>query len=332
MAKRRRLTPAQPEYLTGPALMEPKAWLHPPIAQVAGAASATAALAEVSGEMAAARAEGRLVLRLPLAAIDADYLVRDRLGTDEDALAHLITSLREFGQRSPIEVTQTGPDRFGLISGWRRVTALGRLAAEDARYGSVLALLRHPAQASDAYIAMVEENEVRLGLSYYERARIAAKSVEHGVFETEKQALQRLFAAASRARRSKIGSFLAIYRALEGSLRFPAALTERLGLGLARALATDPAMRDRLIAALQAPPAATAAEEQNRIAAVLAGQGRASAMKSGSDTAKTGGDAQEIRPGLFLATAAGPKPGLTLTGPALTPEFRQRLLIWVQQG
>ena len=50
---------------------------------------------------------------------------------------------------------------------------------------------------------MVEENEIRVGLSYYERARIVAKAVAQGVFETEKQALQRLFHTASRPKRSK---------------------------------------------------------------------------------------------------------------------------------
>ena len=75
MAKRRRLTPADPDSFTPPMVLETKAYLRPgitppPIAQVAGDASMTAALAEVSEVLATARAEGRLVQRLSLTAID----------------------------------------------------------------------------------------------------------------------------------------------------------------------------------------------------------------------------------------------------------------------
>ena len=86
---------------------------------------------------------------------------------------------------------------------------------------------------------MVEENEIRVGLSYYERARIAARAAELGVFPDTASALARLFASASRAKRSKIGSFLRLYTALDDRLRFPAAIPERLGLRLARALDAD---------------------------------------------------------------------------------------------
>ena len=231
MAKRRRLTPAQPTYLsavpaaTGHPTLRPGIGAPPPIAQVAGETSAVAALQEVSAALETARAEGRLLLRLPLEVIEADYLVRDRLAADEEDLGHLMASIAEHGQRSPIEVAELAAGRYGLISGWRRVTALSRLARDDAeRFGTVLAQLRHPDTAASAYVAMVEENEIRSGLSYYERARVTAKAVEAGAFPTEKAALQQLFSAASRARRSKIGSFLAIYRHMDGVLRFPAAL------------------------------------------------------------------------------------------------------------
>ena len=91
-------------------------------------------------------------------------------------------------------------------------------------------MVRRPDSAADAYVAMVEENEIRLGLSQYERARIAALATERGVFPSEKAALLALFASASRAKRSRIRAFLEIYHALDGALRFPAALPERLGL------------------------------------------------------------------------------------------------------
>jgi hypothetical protein len=83
---------------------------------------------------------------------------------------------------------------------------------------------------------MVEENEIRLGLSPYERARVAARAAARGVFASEEAAVRALFATASRPKRSRIRAFLEIYHALDGVLRFPAALPERLGLALVERL------------------------------------------------------------------------------------------------
>ena len=361
MAKRRRLTPAQysgtpPGGAPRPAPQPPRSGLAAaPIAQVAGEAAATAALQEVAGELASARAEGRLVLRLPLASVDTGYLLRDRIDIDEEALTQLTDSLRAHGQRAPIEVTDLGGGRYGLISGFRRIAALQRLQAEggsDGRFATVLALLRRPETSGDAYVAMVEENEVRLGLSYYERARIAARATDLGVFDSEKQALQRLFATASRSRRSKIGSFLGVYRALDGALRFPAAIPERLGLGLAQHLEASPGAAGRLAALLADPPAADAAEEQARLAAAIAppatapqappvpaaGPGRAAPPAPVPAPVRPGAapespPPEELRPGVFLSVGGGwTKPVLTLSGPAVGPEFRERLIHWLQNG
>lgn len=304
----------------------------PPIAQVAGNAAIQAALDEVTEAMARARSEGRLVLALPLAALDMDHLVRDRIGLDEAELHHLMDSIREHGQRTPIEVTDLGEERtvarYGLISGWRRVQALQRLAKEtgEARFASVLALLRRPTEASEAYVAMVEENEIRQGLSYYERARIVARSVDLGVFETEKKALQRLFSAASRARRSKIGSFLTLVRGLDEVLCFPAAIPERLGLALAKALEARPEEAIALTAALKADPAPDTAVELARLGAFVL-------EKSGSYNSRKGRSSREIRPGVFLGVTGGfTKPVLTLSGPAVDPAFRDRLEDWLRSG
>jgi ParB/RepB/Spo0J family partition protein len=305
-----------------------------PIARVAADASAQAALTEVTEAMARARNEGRLVLRLALDQIDTDHLVRDRLGADEEELGHLMASIREHGQRTPIEVTELADGRFGLISGWRRIKALSRLFSDtgEARFAEVQALLRRPDSAQDAYIAMVEENEVRLGLSYYERARIAARAVDLGVFETEKQALQRLFSAASRARRSKIGSFLSIYRLLDDVLRFPSAIPERLGLALAKALDDRPTEASGLAATLAKSPAPDAATEQAVLAAFASGKNGSNSAKIDSESAASAGR-QELRPGVFLeATGGWLRPVLTLSGPKVDPQFRADLERWLAES
>jgi hypothetical protein len=254
MAKRKRLSlpgemedgalPSDP-YGAGPLTRAPETKaMHPfgvapaPISREAADAAAMAALRELADEVSNARAEGRFVQALPLDQVDEGWLVRDRVSVDAEALTSLTESLRAHGQRTAIEVVDHGAGaapRYGLISGWRRLSALRALHTEtgDARFATVLAVLRRPETAGDAYVAMVEENEIRSGLSYYERARIAAKAVEAGVFASPKQALQQLYANASRARRSKIGSFLSLYSALGNALRFPEAIPERLGLALA---------------------------------------------------------------------------------------------------
>jgi ParB-like chromosome segregation protein Spo0J len=291
---------------------------RPPVARVAAESAAEAALREVSGELAALRAEGRMVLRLPLEAVEEGWLIRDRLGADPEDLAALTDSLRAHGQRTPIEVAELAPGRYGLISGWRRMVALRALAGEDARFASVLALVRAPETSAEAYVAMVEENEIRAGLSYWERARVVVRAVAGGVFASDRVALQRLFASASRARRSKIGSFMALVQALDGVLRFPAALPERLGLKLAAALAADPALPGRLAAVLAQADPQDASAEQAALARALAGPKAPPAPPVRA----------EIAPGLWAEQGRDGR--LVLGGAALDAARIARLRDWLK--
>ena len=292
MAKRKRLTPPQmtsqtPVLETAPEVKSaiPRYPLgvapgggRAPIADVAQDASATAALAELAQTLSDARGEGRLIQHLPLDAIEAEYLVRDRMETDADEMETLKESLRARGQQTAIEVLTLEDGRYGLISGWRRVTALRALAVDDPSIDTVLAIVRAPTEAAETYLAMVEENEIRVGLSYFERARIVARAVDAGVFNRDRVGLAKLFHAASRPKRSKIGSFVKVVRALGEDLRFPRQLTERNGLALAQALEAEAGVAERVREALQANPPADAAAEAKAIAAVVqtperAGQG-----------------------------------------------------------
>lgn len=377
MAKRKRLTPPQPDYLAsdylasepaapGLAVPEVKSAFPPlpsvspglapgtaaraPIAQVAGDAAANMALREVSAELVAARREGRLIQRLPLDAIAADHLVRDRMAFDEAEMDGLRESIRARGQQTPVEVVDLGPRhagaaRYGLISGLRRLRALRSLAAEPAaalggtdgeprKFDTILAILRRPAAAADAYLAMVEENEIRVGLTYYERARIVARATALGVYPTPQAALRALFPTASRAKRSKIGSFIALHDALDAHLRFAHAIAERLGLALAAALARDATFAPRLIAALAAAPPATEAQELALLSRVL----RPAPVAGMADTGVSVTDAGEhVAPGLWLALAQVSESGagglrLTLTGPGIDAAFPGRLIHWLKQG
>ncbi|KIC33925.1 ParB/RepB/Spo0J family partition protein [Leisingera sp. ANG-M7] len=263
MAKRKRLSPAQSDYLSAapagkPALGTPSSVGAAPIAQVASDASAQAALQELSGVLENARAKGLMVEELPLAAIDENYLVRDRIEQDEEELQSLMDSIRARGQQTPAEVVPLedtfGGRTHGLISGWRRLTALKRLYEEtsDPQFATLKALVIAPGSAEGAYVAMVEENEIRVNLSHYERARIAVRACKEGVFTRRKYALQALFGNATRAKRSKIGSFVTLVEALDAVLFYPTAISEKLGLALVREIEADEGFADRATAALQA--------------------------------------------------------------------------------
>jgi len=335
MAKRKRLTPANPTYLdTAPETksMSPlaPASLRAPIADVASEASATAALAQMSDELADARQSGRMTITLDLAQIKMDYLVRDRLAVDDDEMQALIASLRDRGQQTPVEVADLGGGTYGLISGWRRCQALTQLNLEDGGSRQVLALLRRPSEAPDAYLAMVEENEIRVGLSYFERARIAAKASDQGVYESDKAALLSLFRAASRAKRSKIRSFLPVVRQLDGVLRFPQALGERMGLQLGKRLEEDADFAPRLKAQLDKADVSDAQTELAVIATALSPSREGKPSKAKADKAiQTAYKETEIRPGVTLRDYGKGK-RVEIIGENLTPELRHRLLYWLK--
>lgn len=350
MAKRKRLGPALPDYLggdtpqaaTSAGLSVPKTGLssRAPIAQVAGAAATNAAFQEVAEELARARREGRMILNLPRDTILTDYLVRDRTSVDREALEELKQSLRQRGQQTPVEVVelpQEGEDttaRYGLISGWRRLMALAELEQEtgDPKYAQALALIRSPSDLSAAYVAMVEENEIRSDLSYYERARIVLRSLEAGVYEGEKQALQQLFSAASYSKRSKIKSFIPVVRALESTLRYPERISERMGLALSRALEATPEFGDELVSELKASPAPNIEAEQSLLTRALERAENRAKVENVSESLrrtelKSKPSQTEIG-GVKIKTAKG---RVTLSGERVDGTFTKLLEEWLRR-
>ncbi len=337
MAKRKRLSPAQTDYLSAaPPTLETKSnpLARAPIAQVAGEAASAAALEELAGAMQQARDEGRMIQAIDESRVESGYLVRDRMSADDEELERLMDSLRARGQQTPIEVVALEEGRFGLISGWRRLTALRRLLAEtgDEKFRTVQAILRRPDSAATAYVAMVEENEIRVGLSYYERARIAAKAVEKEVFTDEKQALLSLFSTASRAKRSKIRSFLTIYHAADDLLRFPFAIGERLGLALSKRLDSVPESRFALRQALQLGRAETAEDEIAILDSALSEPASKASLNKASEP-----QSEPVQPPVKgeekLAgglTAKWNGRSVTLSGEAVSEDFRARLLDWIR--
>ena len=287
-----------------------------PIALIAADAAGTAAAEELARTLETARESGHLVLDLGLDEIASDHLTRDRLPAEDEEMTGLRESLRAHGQRVPIEVTPLqGALPYGLISGWRRLAALRALHAEtgEACFATVQALVRRPESAEAAYVAMVEENEIRVGLSHYERARVAALATRRGIFPTEKAALLALFANASRAKRSRIRAFLEIFHALDGVLRFPAHLPERLGLKLVDRLRAG--ARDRIAEEVARADPQTPEAEAELLERLV---------RRPVPAARPAPSAEEILPGVSLVSRLG---GRTLTlklqGPGVTSELHE---------
>lgn len=348
MAKRKRLTPPRPDFFSASYSEDatiPSVQNAPgrvPIAQVAGDAALTAAFEKVQEELQAAQREGRMILSLPLDAIQENHLIRDRLVCAEEEMAGLKESLRSRGQQTPIEVMDLGRDKYGLISGWRRLNALKELlkeTGETERFGTVQALLRVPQDRSAAYVAMVEENEVRADLSFYERARIVVQAVGSGVFDTEKLALQRLFASASFSRRSKIKSFIPLVERLDGVLRYPSQIPERLGLALSKAIAEDQIFFRDIYHGLSRKAYISAEDERAFLEEMLAKQIRVKDAKLKPKVSKPK-DRDDIEPVRFMMTSPVEiaqdiqltvgQGQAVLSGPGVTPELLQELTDWIK--
>lgn len=340
MAKRKRLTPpvitpteaAATESVTGPletksmqsyplGVHPPIPSSRPPIAQVAGDASSQAALEEVAQELQNARSQGRMVQALPLEAIKADHLVRDRLALDVAEMDALKTSLQARGQQTPIEVVDLGQGSFGLISGLRRLTALKELQADGGETAHVQALIKPIDSVSDSYVAMVEENEIRANLSFYERARLAAEAAKLGVYPTAQRAVQALFASASYSKRSKIMTFLTVHGALDGALHYPTAIPERIGLALAGAIEADADFASKLRDLLRKAPDRDAKEERALLERALSRAGKA---KVEAKPAK----GREVAPGVRFEAQKG---RVVLSGQGVTPQLQDALAQWLAE-
>lgn len=259
MAKRRKLTTPSADDLTRMEeefRRETSAAPGPmaPISQVAAEAATMAPVVDAETRAQAAKDSadakllresteaGLLIHEIPIDEIRPDDLVRDRATLIEEEMNELRSSIAANDLRLPIEVYELeNPDgivRYGIISGYRRYMAFRQLfdVTRATRYATIKCLIREPGSASNAFAAMVEENEVRAGLSPYERGRIAGLTVQMGVYASTDEAVNTLFASASKAKRSKIRSFALIFEELGDMLTYPEVLSEKQGLRLSAAL------------------------------------------------------------------------------------------------
>lgn len=321
MAKRRRLSTLG---ITEEPVARPEAAPQrvPPVARIAGDAATQSALEDLAHELRQAREDGRMIVELPLEAIEAQHLTRDRLDFDHEDMEALVASIRDRGQQTPIEVVQLDRDRYGLISGARRLAALRQLCRdEQPQFARVKALLRPLATVSDAYLAMVEENEIRSDLSFYERGRLAHEAARLGVFDSPVAAVKALFVHVSPSKRSKILNFVALHEALGSALRFPEAIPEKLGLPLVKAIEQDSALARRITDQLTQNRPQSAAEERAMLEKAL--------LQRGQEKAKAV-ETFDQRAGRGIRITGGPG-RISLLGKAVTESLVVDLIAWLDE-
>ena len=320
MAKRKRLTALG---MAGDTETNSVPTPVPPVARIAAEAAAQAALEDLAAELRQVRDSGRMVLDLPLTSIKATHLQRDRMHMDPEDLASLKASIRDRGQQMPIEVVALAKGTYGLISGARRLAALADLTEEtgDNRFTTVKALLRPFDAAPDAYLAMVEENEIRADLSFYERGRLAYEAARLGVFDSPAAAVKMLFQHAPAPKRSKILSFVALHEALGIVLRFPEAIPEKLGLALVKAMQQDPALASRLQDRLEKVAPGNALLERNILEAALRPETVAQPLSESEATQ------DDIITGIRIKARPG---RVVLTGRSVDKDFLAALANWLQ--
>lgn len=294
MARRRQLVAPSPEALkeieAGIDRDLSRTGLRPPIADVvADAASHADPLPQAEREaiardksdanrLRAAEDKGLVAIEIPLHEVTADALNRDRISLDEEDMQELMTSILANGLRLPIEVFESessdGGGHYALISGYRRLAALRRLNAQSdgSKFRTIAAFVRTPGTIAKAMVSMIEENEVRSGLSQYERGRAAATAVHEGVFPSVDDAVSVLFQSASKAKRSKIRSFALIHEELGDMLLHGTGLNERQCLRIAASLRLGQA--EAMRQALEAIQARSSAEEWEALLPVIEGSER----------------------------------------------------------
>ena len=192
-----------------------------------------------------AQEDGLLLVHLPIAEISTDDLPRDRIALEQvaqsDEMEELKASIRERGQKEPIEVYCGSDGRYQLKKGWPRLTAITQLLTEtgEERFAQIVA--RVEAGQGDRvlrYIDMVEENVVREDLTFAEMAQVAITAAQDPeVDETDPAALVlRLYGALHKVKRSYIRSFVFLLVSLGDDLKWPKAVSRNLGVAVARSI------------------------------------------------------------------------------------------------
>lgn len=192
-----------------------------------------------------AQDDGLILSTVLLADVLTTDLPRDRLDLEGVAasteMEELKASIRERGQKEPVELYRDAAGQLQLKKGWRRFTALTQLFAEtgDDAFATIIARIEvGEGDRLARYIDMVEENVVREDLSFAEMAQVAILAAQdEGTDEVDPDAMvPRLYGSLHKVKRSYIRSFVFLLSALGDDLRWPKAVARNLGVDVSRAL------------------------------------------------------------------------------------------------
>lgn len=205
--------------------------------------------------------DGRVLVSLPIGEVATDDLPRDRLDlegvADSDEMEELKASIRERGQREPIEVYKDAKEALQLKKGWRRLCALRQLLSDtgEERFSSVLARIESGEEDRLArFVDMAEENIIREDLTFAEMAQLAITASADTALEglDADGMVGRLYASLHKVKRSYIRSFVHLLQSLDASLKWPKAVARNTGVEVARLLKASPETVSELSSALAA--------------------------------------------------------------------------------
>lgn len=157
---------------------------------------------------------------IPIAEIDEAALPRDRSVIDPAALDELAASILRHGLRLPVELNraETG---YALVSGYRRLMAYRRLEQRHgARFATIPALVRPAESLIDGFARVVEENDIRQGLTPWDRGRTLVVARETGL-DTLDAALAKLYPHADRRKRARLRILAEVVEAMDGWIEAP---------------------------------------------------------------------------------------------------------------
>jgi ParB family chromosome partitioning protein len=182
------------------------------------------------------------IQNIPLAEIDQGALTRDRTALDPEPQSELEQSIAVSGLRQPIEVfplaEPRGEQRYGLLSGFRRLLAF-RTQLENTgqdRYTTIPAFVRVRRDLAASLAAMVEENEIRAGISPFERGLIAVTARNMGAFASIEEAVDGLYPNANRFKRKRLRAMAFFAEEMDGQFTAPERFSERQAERISRAI------------------------------------------------------------------------------------------------
>lgn len=237
---------------------------------------------------------GLVVDMIPVEAVHATKLVRDRSARVDADLDDLKSSIKALGLSNPIRVEQVGDGRYELVQGWRRLSAYRALFEEtgDPAYARIPAGLMAKGETLDSlYRRMVDENMVRKDISWAEMANLARAYTQDeaaGCRDLD-QAVNLLFATANPQKRSYVRRFAFLMRAMESSLEHAEAIPRALGLAVASRIENEAGSAAVLARSLAAAPGRTADRELAILRAFADAQPEGEVARGGGGRSATRG-------------------------------------------